>query len=145
MNLKNVGGDRMLRRPRGPKRAAFCAHGETSLQQRHVAIMRSERTMNFRSRDVGAFVMVGLEREDEAISRITEILEPLGIPIEVVGRGQQLRRTRSVVFRVPHHRVAETLLALELQGFPDVRAYLNVDSPPAASESAARDESDHAM
>jgi hypothetical protein len=87
--------------------------------------------MTSESRDAGAFVMVGLEREDETVSKIMEILELLGIPIEVVGRGRQLRRMPSVVLRVPHHRVAETLLALELEGFPDVLAYENLDSPRA--------------
>jgi hypothetical protein len=80
-------------------------------------------------RDVGAFVMVSLERAEETVSKIIEILEPLGIHVEVIGQGRRLRRTPSVVFRVPHHRVAETLLALELQGFPDVMAYQNVESP----------------
>ncbi len=75
------------------------------------------------------FVVVSLEREDESVSRIVEILEPLGIPVEVVGRGRQVRRTPSVVFRVPNHRAAEAILALELQGFPDVLAYQIVDSP----------------
>ena len=70
-----------------------------------------------------AFVVVGLQREDEPVSNITAILEPLGIPIEVVGRGRQLRRAPTVVFRVPHHRVAEAILALEIQGFADVLAY----------------------
>lgn len=88
-------------------------------------------------RDVCAFVVVSLEREDEPVSKIMEILERLAIPIEVVGRGRRLRRTPSIVFRVPHHRVAEAILALELQGFPDVAAYQIVDSP--ASESAARE------
>jgi hypothetical protein len=76
-----------------------------------------------------AFVVVVLEREDEPVSNITEVLEPLGIPIEVVGRGRQLRRSPSIVFRVPHHRVAETILALELQGFTDVLAYQTGDGP----------------
>ena len=89
--------------------------------------------------------MVGLEREDETVSKVMEILEPLGIPVEVVGRGRQLRRMPSVVLRVPQHRVAETLLALELQGFPDVLAYQNVDGLPGVSGGAASDESDHAM
>ena len=96
---------------------------------------RSDRTMTSKSRDDGAFVMVGLEREDETVSKVMQILEPLGIPVEVVGRGRQLRRMPSVVLRVPHHRVAETLLALELQGFPDVLAYQNVDDLPGVSES----------
>jgi hypothetical protein len=82
-------------------------------------------------RDGDAFVVVNLEREGEAISKILEFLDPLGIPIEVVGRGRQLRRTPSVVLRVPHHRVTETILALELQGFSDVLAYQIDDSPTA--------------
>jgi hypothetical protein len=101
--------------------------------------------MTSKSRDDGAFVMVGLEHEEETVSKVMEILEPLGIPVEVVGRGRQLRRLPSIVLRVPHHRVAETLLALELQGFPDVLAYQNVDGLPGVSGGAASDESDHAM
>jgi hypothetical protein len=79
-----------------------------------------------------AFVVVGLEREDEPVSNITDILEPLGIPIEMVGRGRHLRRAPTVVFRVPHHRVAEAILALELQGFVDVLAYQTSDGPTTA-------------
>lgn len=75
------------------------------------------------SREAGTFVVISLEREGEQIGRILEILEPLGIQVEVVGRGRQLRRTPSLVFRIPHHRVAEAIIALELQGFPDVLAY----------------------
>jgi hypothetical protein len=104
-----------------------------------------DRTMTLNSRDVGAFVMVGLEREDGAVSKIMEILEPLGISIEVVGHGRQLRRMPSVMFRVPHHRVAETLLALELQGFPDVLAYENVDGPSKSGDNAAGNGADHAV
>jgi hypothetical protein len=84
-------------------------------------------------RDGDAFVVISLEREGEAISKIVEVLDPLGIPIEVVGRGRQLRHTPSVVLRVPHHRVTETILALELQGFPDVLAY-QIDDSPASGE-----------
>src|SRR5437867_6155623 len=62
----------------------------------------------------------------------TESNEPLGIPIEMVGRGRQLRRAPTVVFRVPHQRVAEAILALELQGFVDVLAYQTSDSPTTA-------------
>ena len=84
------------------------------------------------SRDGGAFVMVSLKREDEPVSKIMEILEPIGIPIEVVGRGRQLRRTPSLVLRMPHHRVVEAILALELHGFSDVIAYQIDDSPTTA-------------
>jgi hypothetical protein len=87
--------------------------------------------MTSQFRDVGAFIMVSLEKEDATVSKIVEILEPLGIAIEIVGRGRQLRRTPSVVFRVRHDRVAETILALELWGFPDVQAYEILDGPRA--------------
>lgn len=89
--------------------------------------------------------MVGVEHEEGTVSKVMEVLEPLGIPVEVVGRGRQLRRMPSIVLRVPHHRVPETLLALELQGFSDVLAYQNVDGPPGVGGRAASAESDHAM
>lgn len=79
--------------------------------------------MTERSRNAGAFLVVGLEYEGEELARITEILEPLGIATEVVGRGHQLRRAPSVVLRVPQQRVGEAILALELQGYGDVLAY----------------------
>ena len=50
----------------------------------------------------------------------------------MVGRGRQLRRAPTVVFRVPHHRVAEAILALELQRFVDVLAYQTSDGPTTA-------------
>ena len=62
----------------------------------------------------------------------TESNEPLGIPIEMVGRGRQLRRAPTVVCRVPHPRVAEAILVLDLQGFVDVLAYQTSDSPTTA-------------
>ena len=71
--------------------------------------------------------MVSLEKEDATVSKIVEILEPLGIAIEIVGRGRQLRRTPSVVCRVRHDRVAETIVARELWGCPDGQAYENLD------------------
>ncbi|MGH7319452.1 MAG: hypothetical protein ACRELA_07495 [Candidatus Rokuibacteriota bacterium] len=69
------------------------------------------------------FIVVSLEREDEEVSKIAAMLERLGIPTEMVGRGHQLRRAPSVVLRVPRHQVAEAILALELQGYADVLAY----------------------
>ena len=50
----------------------------------------------------------------------TESNEPLGIPIEMVGRGRQLRRAPTAI------------LALELQGFVDVLAYQTTDGPTTA-------------
>ena len=70
-----------------------------------------------------AFLVIGLEREDEPVSSITDALQRQGIPIEVIGRGRRLRRVPSVVVRVPKHRVAEAILALELQGYANVVAY----------------------
>jgi len=70
-----------------------------------------------------AFLVIGLEREDEPVSSITGVVEQQGIPIEVIGRRRHLRHVPSVVVRVPLHRVAEAILALELQGFCDVVAY----------------------
>jgi len=75
------------------------------------------------TQNANTFVVVRLEQEEGEVTRITEILEPLGIPTEVVGRGHQLRRAPSVVLRIPHQRVAEAILALELQGYSDVLAY----------------------
>lgn len=79
--------------------------------------------MTIERRDAATLLVVRLEREDEEVSTIAEILEPLGIPVEIVGRGRQLRRAPSVVLRVPHHRVPEAILALELRGYAEVLAY----------------------
>ena len=74
-------------------------------------------------RDLQAFIVIGLEREYEPVSRITDVVEQQGIPIEVIGRHRHSRRAPSVVVRVPRHRLAEAILALEFQGFCDVVAY----------------------
>ncbi len=50
----------------------------------------------------GSFVVVNLNREGDEIAQIAKVFEPLGIP---------------------PHRVAEVIVALELQGFSDVLAY----------------------
>jgi hypothetical protein len=70
-----------------------------------------------------AFLVIGLDREEEPVSTITDAVEQQGIPIEVIGRRRHFRRVHSVVVRVPQHRVAEAILALELRGFSDVVAY----------------------
>jgi hypothetical protein len=71
----------------------------------------------------GSFVVVNLDREGDEIAQIAKVFEPLGIPLDVVGRGRQMRRAPTIVFRIPPHRVAEVIVALELQGFSDVLAY----------------------
>ena len=70
-----------------------------------------------------AFLVIGLERADEPVSRITGVVEQQGIPIEVIGRHRRFRRAPGVVVRVPLHRVAEAILALEFHGFCDVVSY----------------------
>ena len=70
-----------------------------------------------------AFLVIGVAGEDEPVFRITDVLERQDIPVEVIGRGRQFRRVRSVVVRVPYQRLAEAMLALELHGFADVVAY----------------------
>lgn len=70
-----------------------------------------------------AFLVIGVERADEPVSSITAFVEQQGIPIEFIGHHRQFRRVPAVVVRVPLHRVAEAILALELQGFCDVVAY----------------------
>lgn len=74
-------------------------------------------------RALHAFLVVGLERADAPVSSITGIVEQQGIAIEVISGHRHFRRVPSVVVRIPRHRVAEAMLALELQGFRDVVAY----------------------
>ena len=77
----------------------------------------------------GAFVVVNVEGEGVGVRTILDVLEPCGIPVEVVGRAHQIRRTASVVVRVPPDRVAEAMVALEAQGFADLLAYQVDESP----------------
>jgi hypothetical protein len=104
-------------------RCTYDRRGKSQQRSAGPTHLERVRAMTERSRNAGAFLVVGLEYEGEELARITEILEPLGIPTEVVGRGHQLRRAPSVVLRVPQQRVGEAILALELQGYGDVLAY----------------------
>ena len=70
-----------------------------------------------------AFLVIGLHCEDAPVSGITDAVEQQGIPIEVISRHWHFRRVTSVVVRVPQERLAEAIVALELQGFSDVVAY----------------------
>ena len=71
-----------------------------------------------------AFLVIGgLQREDEPVSGITDAIEQQGIPIEVISRRSHFRRVTSVVVRVPLARLAEAIVALELQGYSDVIGY----------------------
>jgi hypothetical protein len=72
---------------------------------------------------MGSLVVVNLDRINHGVAKIESILEPLGIPVEVVESGRQLRWNTAVVLRVPEHRIADVMLALEVKGFADVIAY----------------------
>jgi hypothetical protein len=70
-----------------------------------------------------SFVVVNLDRPSADAAAIGKILEPLGIPIEVVESGRQLRWHAAVVLRIPEDRAADAMLALAMKGFGDVTAY----------------------
>ena len=79
--------------------------------------------MHHESPDTEAVVVVQVDHQADPISKISECLERLGIPIEVIGRGRQMRRSPAVIVRVAGHHVTDAILALELNGFRDVLAY----------------------
>ncbi len=68
-------------------------------------------------------LVINLERSSQPVAEIATALEPLGIPVDVVDRGPQLRWTATLVLRVPTERAEEAMLALALKGFGDVLAY----------------------
>ena len=74
-------------------------------------------------------LVINLERSSQPVAEIAAALGPLGIPVDVVDSGRQLRWTATLVLRVPIERAEEAMLALALKGFGNVLAY----------------ESDHAM
>ena len=75
------------------------------------------------TRDTDAVVVVQVDHQADPIAQITECLERLGITVEVIGRGRQLRRSPAIIVRVSGHQVSDAILALELHGFRDVLAY----------------------
>lgn len=70
-----------------------------------------------------AFVVVNIEQRGDAVAKVLDELDQLGIAAQVVGQGRQLRRAPSLVLKVPQTRAAETIVALEARGFGDVLAY----------------------
>ena len=70
-----------------------------------------------------SFVVVNLDRMNRGAADIESVLAPLGIPVEVVESGRQLRWHTAVVLRIPDDRMADAMLALALRGFSDVVAY----------------------
>ena len=79
---------------------------------------------------IGSFIVVNLDRVNKDAAEIESVLEPLGIPVEVVESGRQMRFNTAVVLRVPEQRVAEVMLALEMKGFADVMAYQSGEAKP---------------
>lgn len=74
-------------------------------------------------RPTEAFVVVNLDHASRSAAEIASVLEPLGIPAEIVETGRQLRWHTAVVFRIPEDRTADAMLALAMKGFSDVMAY----------------------
>lgn len=79
--------------------------------------------MTTHRKQMGSFVVVNLDRINHGVNKLESILGPLGIPVEVVESGRQLRWNTAVVLRVPEHRMADAMIALEMKGFADVMAY----------------------
>jgi len=79
---------------------------------------------------IGSFIVVNLDRASKDAAAIESALEPLGIPVEVVESGRQMRFSTAVVLRVPEQRVTEVMLALEMKGFADVMAYQSGEPGP---------------
>lgn len=74
-------------------------------------------------RQAESFVVVSLDRVNRSAADIESVLAPLGIPVEVVESGRQLRWHSAVVLRIPDERMADAMLALAMRGFSDVVAY----------------------
>jgi hypothetical protein len=68
-------------------------------------------------------LVINLERSSQPVAEIATALAPLGIPVDVVDSGHQLRWTATLVLRVPTERAEEAMLALALKGFGNVLAY----------------------
>ena len=79
--------------------------------------------MTTHRKPMGSFVVVNLDRVNHSVGQIESVLQPLGIPVEVVESGRQLRWNTAVVLRIPEHRITDAMLALEMKGFNDVTAY----------------------
>lgn len=89
-------------------------------------------------RDVKAFIMIRIDKPEQSVSRIEETLEPLGIPVSVVERGRRLHWSAAVVVGVPEQRLADAMLALELEGFSDVMAFHGEPNTDTTQRGAAQ-------
>jgi hypothetical protein len=74
-------------------------------------------------RRAGCVLVINVEPSSQPVTEIAAALEPIGIPIDVVDSGRQLRWANTLVVRVPPGRAEEAILALELRGFGNVLAY----------------------
>jgi len=75
-----------------------------------------------------ALLVIGLQSDDEQVSRIVAILRQLEIPAQVMAPRVAAADAGSFAVRVPAERVVAAVLALEHHGFTRVRAY-DGDSP----------------
>jgi hypothetical protein len=104
----------------GPARFLPCALADESESG---SDLERPDPMTSQRKHAESFVVVNLDRSSADATAIGKILEPLGIPIEVVESGRQLRWHAAVVLRIPEDRAADAMLALAMKGFGDVTAY----------------------
>src|SRR5437870_12464515 len=64
-------------------------------------------------------LVINLERSSQPIAEIATALAPLGIPVDALYPGPPLRRTGTLVLRVPTERAQEAMPALALKRFGD--------------------------
>jgi hypothetical protein len=70
-----------------------------------------------------AYLVVGLQSEDDQVARIVTILDQVQIRADVMGAGAASLEPAAVAVRIPAERVTAAVLALEQHGFTRVRAY----------------------
>jgi hypothetical protein len=81
---------------------------------------------------VKAFILIKVDRSELTVSRIEEILEPLGIPVSIMETGRRLHWATAIVAGVPAQRLADAMCALERKGFSDVMAFQDDEAKRSA-------------
>jgi hypothetical protein len=78
----------------------------------------------------GALLVVSLDGVKPSVAQVQSVLASFDIPVELVESGRRLRWSSAVVLRIPEQRMAEAMLALGMNGFPDVMAYQSGELAP---------------
>jgi len=68
------------------------------------------------------FILISIAHEQQ-IAAILSILRQFRIPADVVERGTAVQEPRTIALKIPLDRVAEAVLALDVLGYQEVRAY----------------------